>query len=228
MPGTRAIARNTLSLTDSQQKTYTFPSHLSTQYEESNGNNLTNERISQRRSLEIARKVNVPSKNVSSGSTTSISQSQASRRSITNDGSAPRGRSNTDVQSAVSPSNGLKQQQQAMNGSGSDKSMGHHNQPHPQSPPPKPKCTLPTSISQPGYITSSKLFNMMGYGLQNQYLFMHAHYLYIIDCRSKEEFNQNHIITGKNLIYKSSLLYNSFFFVFFYVSIHLNTMFLIL
>ena len=38
---------------------------------------------------------------------------------------------------------------------------------------------------------------MMGYGLQNQYLFMLAHYLYIIDCRSKEKFNESHIVTGK-------------------------------
>jgi hypothetical protein len=37
----------------------------------------------------------------------------------------------------------------------------------------------------------------MGYGLQNQYLFMLAHYLYIIDCRSREQFNEKHIITGK-------------------------------
>ena len=56
---------------------------------------------------------------------------------------------------------------------------------------------LPTTTSQPGYVTPSKLFNMMGYGLEKQYLFMLAHYLYIIDCRSKEKFNESHIVTGK-------------------------------
>jgi hypothetical protein len=71
-----------------------------------------------------------------------------------------------------------------------------------QSPPPtKPKCMLPTSVCQPGYVTPSKLFNMMGYGLTNQYLFMHAHYLYIIDCRTREKFDENHIITGKHHIF---------------------------
>ncbi|CAF4740115.1 unnamed protein product, partial [Rotaria magnacalcarata] len=54
---------------------------------------------------------------------------------------------------------------------------------------------LPTTACQPGYVTPSKLFNMMGYGLENQYLFMLAHYLYIIDCRSREKFNESHIIT---------------------------------
>ncbi|CAF4581335.1 unnamed protein product, partial [Didymodactylos carnosus] len=52
-----------------------------------------------------------------------------------------------------------------------------------QLPPPKSKSTLPVGMIQPGYITPSKLFNIMGYGLDNQYLFMHAHYLYVIDCR---------------------------------------------
>jgi len=201
MPGTRALERNTLSLATSPQKTYALQSRLSTKYEEANGNHSTNESVSQRRQSEQPRKVNIASKTLSSPTTSSTSQSQASRRLITNDGSVTRGRSNTDVQSAISSSNGIKQQQQAMNGSGSDKSIGHHNQQQRQSPPPKPKCTLPTSIGQPGYITSSKLFNMMGYGLQNQYLFMHSHYLYIIDCRSREEFNQNHIITGKYFIF---------------------------
>lgn len=64
-------------------------------------------------------------------------------------------------------------------------------------PPEKPKCSLSKTASQPGYVTPSKLFNMMGYGLEHQYLFMHAHYLYIIDCRTREKFNENHIITGK-------------------------------
>lgn len=64
-------------------------------------------------------------------------------------------------------------------------------------PPEKPKCLLPKTGSQPGYVTPSKLFNMMGYGLEHQYLFMHAHYLYIIDCRTREKFNESHIITGK-------------------------------
>jgi hypothetical protein len=59
---------------------------------------------------------------------------------------------------------------------------------------------LPTTTSQPGYVTPSKLFNMMGYGLENQYLFMLAHYLYIIDCRSREKFDENHIFTGKSII----------------------------
>jgi hypothetical protein len=109
-----------------------------------------------------------------------------------------RGRSNTDVQYGTSPSNNLKQQQQNLGGSDSDKSVNHHGHQRSQSPiSPKPKCMLPTTTCQPGYVTPSKLFNMMGYGLENQYLFMLAHYLYIIDCRSKEKFDESHIITGK-------------------------------
>jgi len=89
--------------------------------------------------------------------------------------------------------NGVSQTQSARRSSTNDVNKQR------QSPPPaKPTCTLPTTVCQPGYVTPSKLFNMMGYGLENQYLFIHAHYLYIIDCRSKEKFNENHIITGKN------------------------------
>ena len=78
------------------------------------------------------------------------------------------------------------------------KSFGQHR----QSPPPaKPQCILPTTVCQPGYVTPSKLFNMMGYGLEKQYLFMHAHYLYIIDCRTREKFNASHIVTGKKFYY---------------------------
>jgi uncharacterized ParB-like nuclease family protein len=96
------------------------------------------------------------------------------------------------TQTRRSSTNDVNKQQSAVNGSTQQR----------QSPPPtKPKCTLPTSVSQTGYVTPSKLFNMMGYGLENQYLFMHAHYLYIIDCRSREKFNENHIITGKNSLF---------------------------
>ncbi|UJR20651.1 hypothetical protein I4U23_023773 [Adineta vaga] len=107
--------------------------------------------------------------------------------------SPTRGRSNTDVQSFLSLSNNLKQQHLLMNnGIGSDRAINHHQQVHP-----KPKCTLPpTSSGQPGYVAPSKLFNMMAYGLQNQYLFMLSHYLYIIDCRTRDQFNESHIITA--------------------------------
>jgi hypothetical protein len=203
MPVARAIERSSISLSNSSQKTYTLPSHLRTQYEVSNGNNSDNNRTSQRRPSDIPRKANVSSKNCSTTSTLTVSHPMSPRRSLTSDTPTTRGRSTTDVQSVVSSSTkGLKQQQLTMNGSGSDKSIGHDNQQQQrQSSPPKPKCSLPTTTCQPGYVTSSKLFNMMGYGLQNQYLFMHAHYLYIIDCRSREKFDASHIVTGKNLTF---------------------------
>jgi hypothetical protein len=205
MPVTRAIERNSTSLPSSPQKTYTLTTQLSTQYEETDGDTSSaDRRISQRRSSDLPKRSNVSSRYLTSSSALSVSQSQTSRRSGVNDGSAIRGRSNTDVQTVTSVSNGLKHQQQSVNGTGSDKSLGHHNQQQqqqPQEPPPKAKCMLPTTTSQPGYVTSSKLFNMMGYGLQNQYLFMLAHYLYIIDCRPREKFDENHIITGKNAIF---------------------------
>jgi hypothetical protein len=170
MPVTRPGERNSLSL----DKSYT----LSTQDEESNGNNPINGRLlDQRRGSDSPRKMNVQSRYLSSTSAVSTY-----RRSATNDG--------------------IKQQS-GMSGSGSDKSSGHHAQQQQcqSAPPPKPKCGLPTTVCQPGYVTPSKLFNIMGYGLQNHYLFMHAHYLYIIDCRSREKFNESHIITGKNLLF---------------------------
>ena len=196
MPGTRTLERSTISLPTSPQKTYTIPSRLTTQYEETNKQNLVNDKIPLKRQTDLSRKTPI-SKNSSSTISSIVSQSQIARRLINNDGLTLRGRANTDSQTVVTSTSGLKQQQ-VFNGSGIDRIMGHYNQQ--QSAPLKPKCTLPASKCQSGYITSSKLFNMMGYGLQNQYLFMHAHYLYIIDCRSREEFDQNHILTGKNLI----------------------------
>ncbi|CAF3828715.1 unnamed protein product [Rotaria sp. Silwood1] len=192
----RAVQRSSLSLPGSPQKTYTLSSQNQTQDEETNGNNSINEKISQRRPSDLPKKSNGLSKNISKTSTLDTSQTQGFRRSVTNDGPTSRKRSNTDIQTATSSSNGLKQQLPTINGSVNDKSLGHQNQQQNQSTPPKPKCTLPASICQPGYVTPSKLFNMMGYGLQNQYLLMHAHYLYIIDCRSREKFNESHIITA--------------------------------
>ncbi|CAF0842930.1 unnamed protein product [Rotaria sordida] len=190
MPLARTIERNSVSLPNSPQKTYTLASNLPTQYEE---NDSTEEKVSTKKTLDI------PRKNSGSSQKTGItSASAASRRSVNHDVlPVMRGRSNTDVQSAMSTSNNLRQQQANISGSGSDKTINHHNNPRSQSPTsPKPKCTLPTTLCQPGYVTASKLFNMMGYGLQNQYLFMLAHYLYIIDCRSKEKFSESHIITA--------------------------------
>jgi hypothetical protein len=193
MPITRAIERNSLSLPNSPQKNYSLSTHLPTQHEE---NDTIHEKTSSKKSLDSPRKTNgSPQKSATSTS----SASQSSRRSVNHDSLPPmRGRSNTDVQSVSNLSNTLKQQQLSMGGSGSDKTVNHHNHQRSQSPiPSKPKCALPTTTSQPGYVTPSKLFNMMGYGLQNQYLFMLAHYLYIIDCRSKEKFHESHIVTGK-------------------------------
>jgi hypothetical protein len=168
MPVTRTIERNSLTFPDSSSKTYTFSSHLSTQDEEPNGNNL---RSTQRRVSDSTKKTIGSAKHIPSA----LSQT-SSRRSSTNDG---------------------VKQQSTMNGLTNEKNFNQQR----QSPPPtKSKCTLPTTVSQPGYVTPSKLFNIMGYGLQNQYLFMHAHYLYIIDCRSREKFNESHIITGKYFI----------------------------
>ena len=196
MPITRSIERNSLSLPNSPQRTYTLTSHLPTQREESQS---MQEKPSNRKSFDSPRKfANTMAKPLISSS--SIPQSsQSSRRLTTYEASGPmRGRSNTDVGS--SSTNTIKQQQQTIGGSGSDRYINHHNS-RAQSPPipPKPKCILPTTTSQPGYVTPSKLFNMMGYGLEKQYLFMLAHYLYLIDCRAKEKFNENHIITGRIL-----------------------------
>lgn len=190
MPGTRAIERNSVPLSSTGQKTYTFTAQISSQCNGMNRNNLISDKVS--------RKSNIPSKNLSTTTVTSNPTMLSSRRSAPNEVSTPRGRSNTDVQSVPSSTNGLKQQQQQLNGSGSDKSVNHNQQQQRQSPPPppKPECTLPSSGCQAECVTPSKLFNMMGYGLQNQYLFMHVHYLYLIDCRSREDFNQGHIITG--------------------------------
>ncbi|CAF2711311.1 unnamed protein product [Rotaria sp. Silwood2] len=196
MPIARTIQRNTLSLPSSPQKTFTLSSQNQTQDEETNGNNSVNEKISQRRPSDLPKKSNGSSKNIPKTSTLDTSQTQGSRRSVINDGPTIRRRSHTDIQTATSSSNGVKQQLSTTNGLTNDKSLVHHSQQQNQSSPPKPKCTLPASLSQPGYVTPSKLFNMMGYGLQNQYLLMHAHYLYIIDCRSREKFNESHIITA--------------------------------
>lgn len=195
MPVTRAIERNSIHLSNSPPKSYGLSSHLSTQYEESNGH-FPNapERLTNRRPSDAPRKSNTSAKNSSA-----LSAPHPLRRSVTNDGPVTRGRSNTDVQSVMLPMNNLKQQSSNGSGSGSEKSLAHNNQSRTQSPPPKPRCTLPLSNGHPGYVTPSKLFNMMGYGLENQYLFMHAHYLYIIDCRSIEQFNDGHIVTGKLL-----------------------------
>ncbi|CAF1162517.1 unnamed protein product [Rotaria sordida] len=197
MPMARAIQHNSLSLPSSPQKTYTLSSQNQTQNEEVNGNDSINEKISQRRPSDLPKKSNGSSKNTSTTSTLPTSQSQGFRRLIINDGPTTRKRSNTDVPAIMSSSsNGFKQQLPTINGSTNEKSLSHHNPQQNQSAPPKPKSTLPASICQPSYVTPSKLFNMMGYGLQNQYLLMHAHYLYIIDCRSREKFNDSHIVTA--------------------------------
>ncbi len=127
-------------------------------------------RSAQRRVSESAKKPIGSARYLQSTPTSAVSHTQISRRS-SND------------TAKQSPTNNEKS----------------YNQRQP-SPPTKPKCLLPTTVSQPGYVTPSKLFNIMGYGLQNQYLFMHSHYLYIIDCRSREKFNESHIITGKHFI----------------------------
>ncbi len=184
MPGTHTIERSSLSLPNSPRKTYPLGSRVSTQDEESSGNHSTNERSNQRRASDSPKKMKVSSRYLSATSAVSGSQKSTPRRSLTNDGT----------------------KQQLVNGLGNEKSFGHHNQQQrhsPSPPPPKPKCTLPTTVCQPGYVTPSKLFNMMGYGLENQYLFMHAHYLYLIDCRSREKFNASHITTGKTLVFLS-------------------------
>lgn len=192
MPVTRAIERNSLQLSNSPPKTYAISSQLSTQYEDQASHYLSpSDRMNSRRPSDAPRKANPSAKSSSS------SASHPLRRSVTNDGPVTRGRSYTDVQSVMLPMNTLKQQLSSASGSGSEKSLAHGNQSRSQTPPPKVRCLLPSSSGPSGSVTPSKLFNMMGYGLENQYLFMHAHYLYIIDCRSVEEFNENHIVTGK-------------------------------
>lgn len=188
MPISRTMERHSHTLASSPPKTYT----LTTQYEDADDSRVNiPDRMSQRRTSEMGRKSAASSK---ASSSLTVPSASLSRRTVNGEGSVTRGRSNTDVQSAIISFNGLKQQQSTLNGSGSDKSLLRSNSP----PPSKPRCSLPPSNNQPGCVTPSKLFNMMGYGLENQYLFMHAHYLYIIDCRSREQFNDNHIITGKN------------------------------
>ena len=138
-------------------------------------------KLADRRLSDPAKKSNGSGKNSLSTSPNSQPQSLGFRRSIPNEG--------TKQQSGLNrPGNQLEQRQ--------------------STPPEKSKCTLPKTTSQPGYVTPSKLFNMMGYGLEHQYLFMHAHYLYIIDCRSREKFNESHIITGN---FKRSSQFIQFF-----------------
>ncbi|CAF0715612.1 unnamed protein product [Adineta steineri] len=188
MSAARTSERSTISLPTSPQKTYKTPARLGTDYEEEDKNlvkSLVLSSATLKRQPDLNRKSHI-SKSSSSTISSIVSQSH---------GLISRGRANTDTQTVVTSTSGLKQQ--SANASGIDRIMGHYNQQHQQQPPPsKPKCTLPASKCQSGYITASKLFNMMGYGLQNQYLFMHAHYLYIIDCRSREEFDDDHILTA--------------------------------
>jgi len=165
MPGsTRTIERNSLSFANSAQRTYTIPSRLSANFDDTSEVGTTSSQINQRRSSDVPKKYNVPSRYLSA-----LSVTQTSRRSTNNN--------DGNNKSSTNEKNNSQQR---------------------QSPPPtKPKCSLPASGTQAGYVTPSKLFNIMGYGLENQYLFMHAHFLYIIDCRSREKFNESHIITGK-------------------------------
>ncbi|CAF3660216.1 unnamed protein product [Rotaria socialis] len=196
MPITRVIPRNALPSPRTKQKSYALSSNSSIQTEETNGNNEDNEKLYQRQTLDSVKKSNGSSKTFSTTSTPVTPQSQESRRSMPNDKSTTRRRSKPDLQSAMPSSNGFKQQISTINGWANEKSTNQNNQQQGQSNQGKPKCSLPASICQPGYVTPSKLFNMMGYGLQNQYLLMHAHYLYIIDCRSREKFHDSHIVTA--------------------------------
>ena len=195
IPVNRTAEHNSLSLPNSPQKSYTLSAHLSTLYET---NNTMDEKHSTKRTMESLRKTTGSGQKTPPSTFTTF---QSSRRQVNYDAHpAMRGRSNTDTQQVTSASNNLKQQQLNIGGSSSDKAVNLHSYQRCQSPPipPKPKCTLPITNCQPGYVTPSKLFNMMGYGLESQYLFMLAHYLYIIDCRTKEKFNENHIITGNS------------------------------
>ncbi|CAF0856751.1 unnamed protein product [Adineta steineri] len=192
MPMTRVTEHNSDSLSTNPLKSSSV-SHFSTQYEENSSNN---EKHSTKKQIDSPKKSNGSYQKPSASTHTQRSESPR-RVSIHYEGGLPqmRGRSNTDVQSFLSLSNNLKSQQSNINGSGSDRAINHSLAHGPIRP--KPKCILPATASgQPGYVTASKLFNMMGYGLQNQYLFMLAHYLYIIDCRTKEKFDENHIITA--------------------------------
>ena len=132
MPITRAHERNSLSLPNSPQKTYTLTSHLPTQYEE---NYSMTEKTLTKKHSDLTKKINgTTSKHPPS--TPPVPQSfQSSRRPTNHDGLPPmRGRSNTDVQYVSSLSNNLKQQQLNLNGSGSDKTVNHHAQQRTQSP----------------------------------------------------------------------------------------------
>ena len=201
MPISRTIERSSTSLPSSPQRPYTLSSHLATQHEESD---TMLSKASSKRGGESPRRYHLSTQKSTPTSSLTAPQSQSSRRSGTNETLPPmRGRANTDVQSILSSSNGLKQQQLLLGGSSSDKYVNqqHHHQQSSGSV--KPKCILPTTTCQPGYVTPSKLFNMMGYGLENQYLFMLAHYLYVIDCRTREKFNDSHIVTGKVSLLRS-------------------------
>ena len=190
MPIARAIERNSVSLPNSPPKSLTLSCHLSSQHEETQS----------KKSSDTGKKC----KNTNTNTNANVPHS--ARRPVTQENlPAMRGRSNTDTQACPSLSNNLKQQISLTN-SGSDKSL--HQNYRSQSPStPKPISTLPTTTAQQGYVTPSKLFNMMGYGLEQQYLFMLAHYLYIIDCRSKEKFHEKHIATGTFHVMFTSILY---------------------
>ncbi|CAF3832273.1 unnamed protein product [Rotaria magnacalcarata] len=157
MPIARAVERNSLSLPNSPQKSYNISSHLSTQYEDADS--MEEKRPSKKTSDSPRKNSGSVQKNATSASTAA----QPPRRQFNHDALPPmRGRSNTDVQSAMSASNNIKQQQANIGGSGSDKTVNHNYHSHPQSGvPSKLKCMLPTTACQPGYVTPSKLFNMM-------------------------------------------------------------------
>lgn len=171
MPGTRGIERGPITLSNSPPKAYSLHSSLTSHMEENdNSSSAGHERLSTKKSVDFGRRSN------------------SSAKHSTN--SARRQRSNTDIQSVPVFNHNLKQQSPS-NHSGSDKALNQS-----QNMSNKPISQLPYPTIPSGYITSSKLFNMMAYGLENQYFFMHSNYLYIIDCRTREEFECDHIVTG--------------------------------
>ncbi|CAF4530300.1 unnamed protein product, partial [Rotaria magnacalcarata] len=62
MPITRVIQRNSLPSPRTKQKSYVLSSNSSIQIEETNGNNVDDEKLHQRQAFDSAKKSNGPSK----------------------------------------------------------------------------------------------------------------------------------------------------------------------
>ena len=202
MPKADAV-QCSVSLFPSNPKAPSLPSHLTTR-DEHTGSVIR--RNSMKTKLPSFAKANTAEMKPIPSSM-SVSQSQSGRRSLDHRTAlSMEERSNASMPIVVSSTTSRLQQSAPfiLNRRASNRAPCRTTHPMPQQGSrlltvPKPKCTLPATTCQFGYVTPSKLFNMMGYGVDNQYLFMLTHYLYIVDCRTRDKFNSGHIVTGERI-----------------------------